>query len=297
MTKQSLETAYADCERTARRHYENFPVASLLLPKRLRRPISVIYAFARHADDLADEGNASAQQRLQALDDFGGRLDAAAQGQAQPDDPLFTALADILARYRLPVILFHDLLHAFRMDVTKTRYADVEEVLHYCRYSANPVGRLLLHLQSAASPENLRDSDAICTALQLINFLQDIDQDYSENNRIYLPVDEMARRGITERDLQQRLTTPALRALIDDQIDRARCLMLSGAPLALRLGGRFGLELRMIVLGGLCVLRRLERRRDNVFTRPRLTGRDWWWMLGHSLRPCLSRRNWPPTGR
>ncbi len=278
MRAMDTKAAYRHCAQLARTHYENFPVASRLLPARYRRPVSAIYAFARTADDLADEGEAPAQARLAALDDYAARLDAALAG-APGEDPVFVALADAVPRHALPGQLFHDLLHAFRMDVTKKRYADFGEVMGYCRYSANPVGRLLLHLFDAAEERNLAYSDAICSALQLINFLQDLAQDYDENDRIYLPEDEMRRFGVSEAHIRDRVNDFAMRSLLDKQIRRARGLLEAGAPLGLRLKGRFAFELRFIVMGGSRVLQHLHENREDVFARPRLGPRDWLWML------------------
>ncbi len=289
MRNPDLNSAYRHCLAMARTHYENFPVASRLLPRRVREPIAVIYAFARSADDLADEGSESPARRLHQLDDYGARLEAAIAGHPTTD-PIFVALADVIQRHRLPPALFRDLLAAFRSDVTTTRYATFSQVLAYCRCSANPVGRLLLHLHGAASEQNLRDSDAICTALQLINFYQDIGQDYDENNRIYIPLDEMTRAGVTESDIRERRDGPALRALVDLQLDRARELMLRGAPLGRRLRGRFGFEIRLIIAGGLRVLSALRARRATVFARPRLTASDWGAMLWSALT-----ESFPPT--
>ena len=190
MTVLTLSEAYRNCQDLAAEHYENFPVASRLLPRRLRQPITVIYAFARTADDFADEGNRSPAERLQLLDDYETRLQRLLAG-SPGSNPVFIALADVIKRYALPIGLFQDLLSAFSQDVTKQRYANYDEVLDYCRRSANPVGRLLLYLYNQAEAENLLLSDQICTALQLINFLQDLYQDYDEHNRIYLPQDEM----------------------------------------------------------------------------------------------------------
>jgi len=283
MTAESADAAYRHCLALARDHYENFPVASHLLPRRLRGAVAAIYAFARHADDLADEGEAPPAERLAALEDYKHRLDAAAAGRPD-DDPVFIALADVIARHALPIEPLHDLLHAFASDVTVRRYESFEAVLGYCRYSANPVGRLLLHLYGAADERNVADSDAICSALQLINFLQDIAQDYAENGRIYLPRDEMRHYGVSEADLAEQRRTPALRALVDAQILRASALLCSGAPLANRLRGRLGLELRLIVLGGHRVLQRLYAERADVFARPRLGPGDWAWMAWQALR-------------
>lgn len=273
VSAQVLDDAYRHCRRLARGHYENFPVASRLLPRRLQRPIAVIYAFARSADDFADEGDLPEEVRLSLIDEYVAKLDALRAGQPL-SDPVFIALRDVIDRHGLPLEPFYDLLSAFRQDVTRRRYADFAEVLDYCRRSANPVGRLVLHLCGEATADNLRDSDAICTALQLINFWQDLAQDYDENQRIYLPQDEMAACGVGEAHLIERRGDAALRKLLDQQIARTRRLLSSGAALGTRLKGRLGLEIRATVNGGLCVLDALARR-DNPFVRPRLRRRDW----------------------
>ena len=274
MQNPTLKAAYRHCIALAAAHYENFPVASRLLPRRLREPIAVIYAFARTADDYADEGEHTPAERLAMLDQYRAQLDATLNG-VTPADPVFIALRDVITRHTLPPQLFHDLLHAFRSDVTTPRYADFDALLNYCQHSANPVGRLLLHLYGAATPDNLQRSDAVCTALQLINFYQDLAQDIDENNRIYIPLDELARFAVTEDDLRLHRDSAPLRALLDYQIDRARTMMLSGAPLGNILHGRIGFELRLVIHGGLCVLERLQQRHDTVFARPRLTRGDW----------------------
>jgi phytoene synthase len=199
----------------------------------------------------------------------------------------------VLERHRLPLQLFRDLLSAFSQDVVKDRYANFDEVRDYCRRSADPVGRLLVHLNGDATEENLALSDHICTSLQLINFWQDLAQDLNENDRIYLPQDEMARFGVTEAGLHLRRVDEPLRALMAFQYRRSRDLMLTGAPLARRLRGRLGWELRFIVAGGLRVLDRLAEQRD-PFARPRLRTRDLWPMTWQALTiPRLA----PPLGR
>jgi len=274
MQNSNLKAAYRHCVTLAAAHYENFPVASRLLPRRLREPIAVIYAFARTADDYADEGTHAPAERLALLDQYRLQLDATLDG-ATPADPVFFALRDVITRHTLPPQLFYDLLSAFRSDVTTLRYANFDALLDYCRHSANPVGRLLLHLYGAATPENLRNSDAVCTALQLVNFYQDLAQDIDENNRIYIPLDELAHFSVSEDDIRQHRNSAPLLALLDYQIDQARSMMLSGAPLGNVLRGRIGFELRLVIHGGLRVLDRLQQRRDNVFARPRLTRADW----------------------
>src|SRR3569623_280713 len=272
MTEPSLAQAYDYCMRMARSHYENFPVASRLLPRAVRPAVSVIYAFARSADDFADEGSQPAAERLAQLDNYLYKLDTLSTG-ATVADPIFVALADVVRRTGLPLQPLYDLLSAFRQDDVKQRYANFAEVLVYSRRSADPVGRRVLHLFDEATPDNIRDSDRVCSALQLINFWQDLAQDYLENNRIYLPQDEMAAHGVDESQLATRLTTPALRALMDLQLERSRALLLGGAPLGERLRGRLGMEIRATIHGGLAVLDELAASREDVIARPRLRGR------------------------
>ena len=250
-------------------HYENFPVASLLLPAPLREPVEIIYRFARSADDFADEGNDPPELRLQKLNDYRAQL-------AAPATPLFRDVQKIIREHDLPVQLFADLLDAFSQDVTKKRYENYAQVLDYCRRSANPVGRLLLHLFKRTSDSDLRQSDAICSALQLINHWQDVDIDYTKDNRVYLPQDEMARFGVSERHLQDKISDTAWQALMKFQVDRARELMLSGAKLGKTLPGRVGLEIRATVQGGLRILEKIERAGYDVFRRrPVLKPLDW----------------------
>ncbi|VAW81265.1 Squalene synthase [hydrothermal vent metagenome] len=268
----AISEGYRWCRQLAHSHYENFPVASLLLPCHLRGPIAAVYAFARTADDVADEGNATAAERLKILDNMSTALRHIEAGQP-PNEPLYQALADTVRRYQLPIDLFEKLLSAFRQDVTQHRYENFGQLMGYCQYSANPVGRLLLHLEGQASERHLALSDAVCSALQLINFLQDIGQDCDENNRIYLPQDEMLRFGVNARTLSERRNNPAVRALIQFQIQRAAKLLRSGSPLGTSLSGRFGLEIRAIILGGSRILEKLACQED-LFSRPRLNRTD-----------------------
>lgn len=277
-----LEQAYHLCQSVAARHYENFPVASRLLPKKLRRPISVIYTFARTADDFADEGSLNKAQRHQKLDEYAHKLTDIAKNKAV-DDPVFIALADVIKNHALPLSLFHDLLTAFKMDVDKTRFANFAEVLDYCHYSANPVGRLLLYLHGAATTNNMSQSDAICSALQLINFYQDLTQDYHEHDRIYLPQDEMRQFGVTEDHIQQARSDAAMQRLMDFQFQRVASMLQHGYPLGNALRGRFGFELRMIIQGGACVLDKLQTHDGHVFRRPRLNKRDGLRIAGRAI--------------
>lgn len=251
------ETDYAGCIALARGHYENFPVASLLLPQRLRRPIAAIYAYARSADDIADEGDLPDDLRLQRLGEYEARLDALQRG-ATPDDALFGTLAHVIRAHALPLAPFYDLLAAFRQDVTRRHCLDIDDLLRYCSLSANPVGRLLLRLFGADGPENNALSDAVCTGLQLTNFLQDVDDDYARG-RIYLPQAEMRAHGVNDDTIRGRRHTAGWRTLVTQEIDRAQSHLLRGAPLATRLPGRAGLELRLTVAGGLTILDKLRK--------------------------------------
>ncbi len=262
-------------------HYENFPVASILLPKRLRRAVEIIYQFARQADDFADEGDLPDSERLAKLDAFRAELNRIAAKET-PLTPLFSDVADIVKQHQLPLQLFHDLLDAFSQDVVKKRFANFEEIMDYCRRSANPVGRLLLYLYEEATPQNLIYADHICTSLQLINFWQDVKKDFAIQ-RIYLPLDEMAQYGITEDNIANGCTDARWQALMKFQIQRARDLINTGKPLGSILGGRIGLEMRLIIAGGLRILSKLDQVSYDVFNkRPVLRPHDWVIMLFRS---------------
>ncbi len=267
-TSAAAAHGYRWCRQLARSHYENFPVASWLLPAHLRDPVTAIYAFARSADDIADEGTDTDALRLEKLAHMTSALDSTMRG-VPPDEPLYQALADTIKRHALPPGPLYDLLHAFRNDVTTNRYSTYAEVMDYCRYSANPVGRLLLHLAGQASEARLGLSDAICSALQWINFLQDIKQDYRENNRIYLPADDMQRFGVSEEDIDVQRNLPRVRELLLFQIGRTTELLHSGSALGGQLSGRFGLEIRVVIRAAARMLHKLSTQAD-VFGRPRL---------------------------
>jgi squalene synthase HpnC len=263
-------------------HYENFPVASVLLPTRLRPAVLAIYAFARSADDFADEGDLSDAERLARLDDYLDQLDRLEAGLPALS-ALFASLETVIRQYALPVDLFRDLISAFSQDVRIKRYGQYGELIAYCKRSANPVGRLMLHLYGAATAENLHRSDCICTSLQLINFLQDIAVDLGKN-RIYLPLDEMQQFGVEEGRLLSRDATGPWWPLIEFQLERTQKMLLEGAPLARVLPGRIGLEIRMIVMGGDRILKKIRDSRGDVFShRPVLTKWDWSAMLLRAL--------------
>jgi len=264
-------------------HYENFPVASILLPARLRPAVEIIYAFARSADDLADEGDASDDERLAALNAYDDGLDQIAAAST-PSTALFRDLAKVIANYQLPLQPFRDLLSAFKQDVVTTRYADFSALLDYCRRSANPVGTLMLHLYGAASGENLSDSNDICSALQLINFWQDVAVDI-QKARIYLPLADMQQFAVSEDHITGQQMDDAWRKLMQFEVARVRSMLLSGAPLALRLPGRIGWELRLVVQGGLRILECIEAVDYDVFQRrPKLRKSDWILMVWRAIR-------------
>jgi squalene synthase HpnC len=262
-------------------HYENFPVASILMPRRLRKPVAAIYHFARAADDIADEGDLPDDERLKQLAEFRAELARIARNEP-PLTPLFRNLAAEVHRHALPMQPLYDLLDAFSQDVVKKRYSDFPDLLDYCRRSANPVGNLLLHLYGEATPVNIAYSDAICTSLQIINFWQDVAKDYAIG-RIYLPLDELAQYGVSEEQIAQGICDDAWRALMKFQVDRARAMMLAGKPLGSILTGRIGLEMRMIIAGGLRILAKLENAQYDMFRRrPVLKPLDWVIMLAKS---------------
>lgn len=267
-------------------HYENFPVASLLCPPALRPAVMAIYHFARTADDIADEGDASPEQRLTALAGYRLALthslsDAPPAAQDTPWGQVFGPLARAIRQHQLPGALLHDLISAFEQDVRHTaaghRYADDAELLAYCRLSANPVGRLLLHLYGIQDGVSLQQSDAICSALQLINFWQDISVDLPRR-RNYLTADALDRHGLSLADFTGPVDaerTARCQALVAERCDRARALMNQGAPLALRLPGRAGWELRLVVQGGLRILDKIDALHHRSWqTRPTLGKAD-----------------------
>lgn len=257
-------------------HYENFPVASLLCPPRLRPAVVAIYHFARTADDLADEGDASPPQRLADLANFRADLHAVHSGLPESGrwSAVFERLGPVLREWQLPLALLTDLLSAFEQDIVKTRYADQAELLDYCRRSANPVGRLLLHLYGVQGEAALKQSDCICTALQLLNFWQDLSVDIPRG-RIYLPADLQAKHGVTQADLLAQQLLPQTRTLVADSVAWARQLMRQGAPLVHQVPGRAGWELRLVVQGGLRIADRIEQMDfASLRTRPVIGKRD-----------------------
>jgi squalene synthase HpnC len=263
-------------------HYENFPVASWLVPGRLRSAIGAIYAFARGADDVADEGDESPATRLAQLDRYAAALDRIEAGETPAESP-FAALAATIRKHALPLKPFRDLLSAFRQDVVKTRYANYAELLDYCRRSANPIGALLLHLYAAASDENIRHANAICTGLQLTNFLQDVAIDWGKG-RIYLPAADMAQFGVHEAHIALARCDESWRRLIAFEVERTRSLFESGRPLIRALPLRLKLELKLVFAGGLHILNAIDAAHGDIFRhRPTLGRRDWAAMAATAL--------------
>lgn len=249
-------------------HYENFPVASVLCPRALRPAVRAIYAYARCADDLADEGDTPAAQRLADLAAF--EADLHTVGAGNPPSArwraVFDPLAETLHRHALPTTLLTDLLSAFRQDVVQTTYVDRTELIDYCRRSAHPVGRLMLHLYGIGDGDALRQSDAICGALQLANFWQDLSVD-RRRGRLYVPLADARRFGIDTSDLLEGRDSAGVRALIAELVAWTREMMWSGAALVHRVPGRAGWELRFVVQGGLRILERIERDGFDVLRR------------------------------
>jgi squalene synthase HpnC len=284
MPKPSLSTPVAPVT-----HYENFPVASWLCPPHLRPAIAAIYHFARSADDLADEGGASSAERLAALALYQADLQAVAQGRAHSGTwpAVFEPLGPVIAQFELPVALLSDLLLAFSQDVRYTasgqRYAQDGELLDYCRYSANPVGRLLLHLYGVRDAQSLAQSDQICTALQLINFWQDVQVDLARQ-RWYPSQQAMAQHQVTDQDLHPSSNSPNARQMLAAYCTEARTMMQNGSPLACRIPGRAGWELRLVVQGGLRILDKIEALHFATWrSRPKLSAWDVPLMLWRAL--------------
>jgi squalene synthase HpnC len=254
----------------ARQHYENFPVASRLLPKAIRPHIAAVYAFARIADDFADEGDRADAVRLELLDDWSRRLERAVAGHADDEDSdaalIFTALGETIRRYELEPELLEDLLSAFRQDVLVKRYDTWEDVLDYCRRSANPVGRLVLRISGYRDRELDERSDAVCTALQLTNFWQDLERDF-RNGRVYVPQTLVKAAGADEADLGRRRLSPEWLAALSSAADSTRALFVEGRPVADGVRGRLRWELRATWLGGVRILNRLESVGFDVFRR------------------------------
>jgi hydroxysqualene synthase len=263
-----VNDAYAACLRIANEHYENFPVASRLLPYAMRPHIAAIYAFARGADDIADEPGRSHDERLVLLDEWQRHL------HESPRTPVFAALRETREKFQLPVELFHDLLSAFRQDVTTARYDTWDDLLDYCRRSANPIGRLVLRIAGRATNEADEWSDAVCTALQLTNFWQDLAIDW-QRGRLYVPTDTWQPAGANTADLDRRHLSAAWKHALGAASARTRHLFATGRPVCDAVTGRLRYELRATILGGERILDKLDKAEFEVFKRrPTLTTAD-----------------------
>lgn len=290
-----LQAAYKACERDCRTHYENFPVASILLPRRMRPHVAALYAFARAADDFADEGDRSVDERHRLLDGWRARLSEAVAGATstvqrppeagEPDHTreIFMALGVTIRRLQLPPVLLEDLLSAFRQDVTVSRYTTWSALFDYCRRSANPIGRLVLRIGGYDDNDLDKCSDAICTALQLTNFWQDVKSDWARG-RIYLPREEMQAHRAEETALTADSLSPVWRDAIASAVRRTRALFKDGLPLCDRLRGRLRYEIRMTWLGGTRILDRIEAANYDVLShRPTIGATDIPWLVGAAL--------------
>lgn len=276
----TLAAAYAHCRRIALGHYENFPVVSWLLPRELRDPMYAVYAYCRGVDDLGDEAEGD---RLALLDQWEAELRRCYGGT--PSDPRFVALADTIRRFDIPPEPFLRLIEANRRDQRQSRYQTFEELLDYCAYSANAVGRLVLHVFGYRDEERAALSDATCTALQLTNFWQDTARDLAMG-RVYIPQQDMADFGVSESDLGAERVTPALRELMRFEVQRTREYFRRGLPLLGSVRGRLRVDLRLFMLGGLAVLDAIERQRYDVLShRPAVSKSRKLWLGVRALAP------------
>lgn len=260
----SIGHAFEYCEKITRAHYENFPVASRFIPASKRPYVAAIYAFARTADDFADEGDIPAQERLSKLDDWEEKLDRCCEGEAS--DPIFIALAETVSRCGIPKKPLADLVTAFRMDVTRSRFSTFHELLDYCTHSADPVGRLVLYIFSSATDRTMGFSDNICTALQLANFWQDVSVDWKKG-RLYLPLEDLQRFGYTENDLAMGIYDERFRNLLKYQVDRTKRYFESGRPLLAEAPNDLKFELRLTWFGGQTILNKIEQAEYDVLNR------------------------------
>ncbi|MEW6213531.1 MAG: squalene synthase HpnC [Acidobacteriota bacterium] len=271
----SLDSAYEFCARIARSHYENFPVGSFLIPRPLRKHFYSIYAFARTADDFADEGNSesiTAQERLELIDRWRGMLRDAARGRAS--HPIFIALGATQKQFDLPLALFEDLLSAFSQDVTARRYETFDDLRDYCRRSANPIGRLILMLFGHAEEKLFRWSDDVCTALQLVNHWQDVAIDL-EKDRLYIPLEDVKRFGLSVEIIKRGEATDSFRKLMEFELERAQEMFARGKPLCASVRGRLAFELRAIWTAGMRIVEKIRENDCDVFTRrPVITSAD-----------------------
>ncbi len=276
----SLPESLRYCERIAKNHYENFPVGSLLIPKKIRPYVWVIYAFARSADDFADE-DIPETERLPLLNQWQEMLELCYHRRV--NHPIFLALGEVVREFKIPKSLLSDLIKAFKMDVVKKQHANFEELLYYCQHSASPVGHLVLYLNRIIDEEVFKLSDYVCTALQLANFWQDVAVDL-QKNRIYIPLEDFAKFGYTVEALKQHTCNENFQRLLAFQIQRTKKLFRLATDLPMMVGGRLGLELRCVILGGMSILRAIEKLSyDTLNQRPTISTFQKITILGNAL--------------
>ena len=274
------ESAYISAENFARAHYENFPVISFLVKKELRKHVAVLYWFARTADDISDDPTLNNAEKIIKLNHFEERLTSLLKGKYEDDYE--AAMYNTITVMHLTQDLFYDLIVAFRQDLIKKRYQSFEELLDYCKYSANPVGRLILELNGIRNNNAFHYSDKICTALQLINFYQDVKIDY-DMNRIYFPMDEMGLFAVTENMFELNKINLNLEKLVKYNIDRAAKILEEGKKLLEFLPRKLKIEIKWTVLGGMEILNKIRKNSFNVFTRPKLSKIDFLMLFFKSI--------------
>lgn len=273
MDKKTAQ-AYKHCEQIASSHYENFPVATLLLPKWSRKPVSAIYAFARIADDYADEGNIDKSDRLKNLKKLEEALSTIEAGET-PEFHIMLALQDTIKNHQLPIKPFKDLLNAFKQDVEQSRYENFESLLDYCALSASAIGELMLALFKVNSEENLRYSSQLCTALQLINFWQDIGSDFEYRNRVYVPKVYLEQTGVTEAHLARGVSGPEMLVLMTQLIEKTEAILTASKPITSALKGRLGLQVRVTYACAETIINKLKAPDHNLFVPARINMWDW----------------------
>lgn len=292
--RPSLRAAQAYCRRLARTHYENFSVASWLLPRQLRQHFANIYAYCRWADDLADE-TGSRQKSLHLLAWWQDQLDDCYAGRAK--HPVFVALAETIGEFDIPIAPFADLLAAFRQDQHQTRYETFDDLLHYCRHSANPVGRLVLYLGRCHNGQTAPLSDAVCTGLQLVNFWQDVRRDWEDRRRIYLPAETLRIFGAGEEEIGRGHASDAFRRALESEVARAENFLQAGWPLVELVAPPLRIEVELFIRGGLHLARAIRRQHFDVLSRRPVVGK---WTKARLLvdtmwrQRCGGRRNGSP---
>ncbi|MFC2133323.1 squalene synthase HpnC [Bacteroidota bacterium] len=272
-----MKLAYKEAEIFAKSHYENFPVISRFLPKELGKHVAVVYQFARQADDIADEGDISRDLRKKKLQEYENQLIKCKAGECE--NIFWNALRETITNYNLSYKHFHNLLVAFNMDIEKRRFINFDEILGYCFYSANPVGRIILEFFDIRDPESIEYSDAVCTALQLTNFYQDIGVDF-QKDRIYIPQNEMLQFGVDEKNFENKKNNDNFRKLLEYQVERVKELFIKGRKLLDRLPNKLKYQIAWTILGGEEILNKIEKINYNVLNkRPVLTKIDYFQLM------------------